>query len=301
MTADGVTVEVDGHRLVLSRLDKVLYPETGTTKAEVLDYYARVFPRLRDQLARRPVTRRRWPDGVGSSTTFFEKNLPGGTPTWIPRATLPTPGSSRGLETLTFPLVDSVAALTWLANLAVLELHTPQWRIDEAGEPTRPTRLVVDLDPGEPAGLAECAQVACWLRVRLAEDGLTAQPVTSGGKGMQLYAALPGTQDAHVVGEYAKRLAAEAARATDGLVIATMTRSARRGRVLLDHSQNAAAKTTITPYSLRGRDRPTVAAPRRWAEVEAGENLVQLTFSEVLDRLDTVEPPNPDSGGQPLP
>ena len=148
-----IAVTVDGQRLTLSRLDKVLYPESGTTKAEIIDYYARVHPLLSQQLADRPVTRRRWPDGVASTTTFFEKNLPQGAPPWVRRATLPTPGSSRQRDTLTFPIVDSLATLTWMANLAVLELHTPQWRIDSENHPMLPDRLVIDLDPGAPAGL----------------------------------------------------------------------------------------------------------------------------------------------------
>lgn len=296
-----IAVTVDGQRLTLSRLDKVLYPESGTTKAEIIDYYARVHPLLSQQLADRPVTRRRWPDGVASTTTFFEKNLPQGAPPWVRRATLPTPGSSRQRDTLTFPIVDSLATLTWMANLAVLELHTPQWRIDSENHPMLPDRLVIDLDPGAPAGLAECAEVALQLRERMARDGLDAYPVTSGSKGMQLYAAIAGTQDSATVSGYAKALAEETARATKGLVVATMTKSVRAGKVFLDFSQNAAAKTTITPFSLRGKELPHVAAPRSWDELDRPERLTHLTFHEVLERLDSHQPPDPRLKGPQLP
>lgn len=294
-------VTVDGRRLTLARLDKVLYPETGTTKAEIIDYYARVYHLVQRQLADRPVTRRRWPDGVASTTTFFEKNLPQGTPPWVRRATLATPGSARHRDTLTFPIVDSLATLTWMANLAVLELHTPQWRVDEDAKPHRPDRLVIDLDPGRPAGLPQCAEVALWLRERMAGDGLAPYAVTSGSKGMQLYAAIAGTQASDEVSAYAKGLADEAARATKGLVVATMTKSVRAGKVFLDFSQNAAAKTTITPFSLRGRELPTVAAPRHWDELDEPKHLTQLLFHEVLERLDSNPLPDPAVKGPTLP
>ena len=299
-TSTEAVVAVDGRRLTLARLDKVLYPQTGTTKAEIIDYYARVHHLLQPQLTDRPATRRRWPDGVGSTTTFFEKNLPPGTPSWVRRATLPTPGSARHRDTLTFPIIDSLATLTWMANLAVLELHTPQWRVDDQATPLPPDRLVIDLDPGAPAGLPQCAEVALWLRQLMARDGLDPYPVTSGSKGMQLYAAIAGTQASAEVSAYAKGLAEEAARATKGLVIATMTKSARSGRVFLDFSQNAAAKTTITPFSLRGREFPTVAAPRDWHELEEPEHLSQLLFSELLERLDSSPVPDPTVKGPKL-
>ncbi|HET6209806.1 MAG TPA: hypothetical protein VFD94_05465, partial [Jatrophihabitans sp.] len=185
-------VRVDGHQLALKRLDKVLYPESGTTKAEVLDYYARIAPVLLRYLADRPVTRIRWPDGV-ESKPFFEKNIPVHAPSWLPTVVLPTPGSTRNLETLRFPLLTDTAALIWAANLAALELHVPQWTVGPRGGVHNPNRLVIDLDPGAPAGLAECAEAANLIAERLADDGLAAVPVTSGSKGLQLYAALDGT------------------------------------------------------------------------------------------------------------
>jgi bifunctional non-homologous end joining protein LigD len=277
-------VEVDGHTLKLTRLSKVLYAESATTKAQVLDYYARIAAVLLPQLADRPVTRLRWPDGT-DSTPFFEKNVPNHAPDWLRTVELPTPGSSRAKETLTFPLIDDTAGLIWAANLAALELHTPQWTVGPRGGVHEPDRLVLDLDPGAPAALAECAAVALLLRERLAADGLHAVPVTSGSKGLQLYVRLSGTQSAGVVSGYAKSLAEEFAREHGDLVVSKMAKTLRPGKVLLDWSQNNPAKTTICPYSLRGRARPTVAAPRTWDELSE-PGLRQLEAAEVLQRVD---------------
>lgn len=304
-----VTVEVQGRVLSLSRLDKVLYPETGTTKGEILHYYAMVAPAILAQLAGRPVTRRRWPDGVAASS-FFEKNAPAGTPPWVRTVVLATPGSARKRETLSFPVVDDVATLTWLANSAALELHTPQWRVatapgqdSEANPMGLPDRLVVDLDPGAPASLAQCADVAMALRDVLAGDGLAAYPVTSGSKGMQLYAAISGAQSGKVVVDYAKGLAARLPPEIRRIVVATMAKSARPGRVFLDWSQNQPAKTTITPYSLRGRPAPHAAAPRSWDELADASGLTQLSYQDVADRIS--EPdfqlPDPLIAGPTLP
>jgi bifunctional non-homologous end joining protein LigD len=279
-------VSIDGHQFKLKRLDKVLYPEAGTTKAEVLDYYARIAPVLLPQLADRPVTRIRWPDGT-ASTPFFEKNVPSYAPPWVRTVTLPTPGSSRNRETLTFPVLRGTADLIWMANLAALELHVPQWTVGPRGAVRNPTRLVIDLDPGPPAGLAECAEAAHLIRDRLAEDGLEAIPVTSGSKGLQLYAPLDGSQPVEKVHGYAKRLAESLARSHPKLVVSNMTKTLRVGKVLLDWSQNNPAKTTICPYSLRGRARPWVAAPRTWEEL-AAPGLSQLDAAEVLRRVQAV-------------
>jgi bifunctional non-homologous end joining protein LigD len=276
-------VTVDGRTLKLRRLDKVLYPETGTTKAEVLDYYARIAPVLLPHLADRPVTRLRWPDGT-SAQPFFEKNVPNHAPQWLRTVVLPTPGSSRDRETLTFPLIEDTASLIWAANLAALELHVPQWTVGPRGGVNHPNRLVIDLDPGAPAGLAECAAVALLVRDRFGDDGLESVPVTSGSKGLQLYVHLAGNQAASVVSAYARALAESLAAKHRELVVAKMPKNLRPGKVLLDWSQNNPAKTTISPYSLRGRARPWVAAPRRWDELSAPD-LRQLTAAEVLTRV----------------
>lgn len=271
-------VEVAGRTLRLTSLGKVLYPATETTKGEVLSYYATVGPVLLRHLADRPVTRVRFPHGV-EDLSFFEKNLPSGAPSWLDRVRV---------DDVTYPLVTDLAQLTYLVNLNSIELHVPQWRVP-GGEPVNPDRLVIDLDPGPPAGLHECAQVALLLRERLEALGLDLYPVTSGSKGMQLYAALGGDLTSAQVRDLAQQLAQEMTARHPGLVVWKMTKTLRPGKVFLDWSQNVAAKTTICPYSLRGREDPWVAAPRTWAEVEAGAEdpgaLSQLAFDEVLARL----------------
>lgn len=284
-------VDVEGRTLRLTNLDKVLYPRTGTTKGEVLHYYAQVAPTLLTHLADRAVTRIRWPHGVEGSS-FFEKNVPQGTPSWIRTVSVPTTGSrgsSRHGDTIVFPLVDDLATLTWLVNLASLELHVHQWQVGRNGRPRQADRLVVDLDPGEGAGLPDCARVALLVREKLAERDLEARPVTSGSKGLHLYAALPRRMPSEESTALAKEVAEELQAEHPRAVTATMTKARRTGKVFLDWSQNAASKTTITPYSLRGRDKPLVATPVSWEEVEAGaeddEALEQLRMEEVLERV----------------
>ncbi len=289
--ANEVLVDVEGHTLRLTNLDKVLYPQTGTTKGEVLNYYARVSPALLPHLKDRCVTRVRWPHGV-QDISFFEKNIPGGTPSWVRRARVPTTGSrgpSQHGDHLVFPVCDDLATLTWLVQLAAIELHVHQWTVDEHGEWQEPDRLVIDLDPGEPAGLHECAQVALLVREKLAERELVGSPVTSGSKGLHLYAGLPGELDPAGTTALAKEIAEELQGEHPKLVTATMTKSRRSGKVFLDWSQNAGSKTTLTPYSLRGKEKPTVATPLTWAEVEAGAEdpleLEQFRYEAVLERV----------------
>ena len=290
-SGEEVRVDVEGRTLKISNLDKVLYPRTGTTKGEVLNYYAQVAPVLLPHLKDRAVTRIRWPHGVADKS-FFEKNTPAGTPSWVRTAKVPTSGSrgsSRHGDHLVFPIVDDLATLTWLVNLAALELHVHQWTVNRSGRPRNPNRLVVDLDPGEPAGLQECCNVALLVRSRLADRDLEARAVTSGSKGLHLYAALPGKLNSEETTGLAKEVAEELQKEHPKLVTATMTKSRRSGKVFLDWSQNAGSKTTISPYSLRGRERPTVATPVTWDEVEAGAEdplgLEQFRFEEVVERV----------------
>jgi bifunctional non-homologous end joining protein LigD len=290
-TGEELRVDVEGRTLKISNLDKVLYPRTGTTKGEVLNYYAQVAPVLLPHLKDRAVTRIRWPHGVADKS-FFEKNTPAGTPSWVRTAKVPTTGSrgsSRHGDHLVFPIVDDLATLTWLVNLAALELHVHQWTVNRSGRPRNPNRLVIDLDPGEPAGLPECCNVALLVRDRLAERDLDARAVTSGSKGLHLYAALPGKLNPEETTGLAKEVAEDLQKEHPKLVTATMTKARRSGKVFLDWSQNAGSKTTISPYSLRGRERPTVATPVTWDEVEAGAEdplgLEQFSFEEVLDRI----------------
>lgn len=273
-------VEVEGRRLKLTSLDKLLFPATETTKGEVLNYYARVAPVLLPHLAGRAVTRVRWPHGV-EDQSFFEKNLPSGAPSWLPRAEV---------DGVTFPLVEDLADLTYLANLNSIEFHVHQWTVEDGG-PVNPNRLVIDLDPGKPAGLRECSVVALHVRERLESLGMDLYPVTSGSKGMQLYAALGGDLTSEQVRDLAQQLAQELTKKHPDLILWKMTKSLRPGKVFLDWSQNVFHKTTISPYSLRGRETPTVAAPRTWGEVEEGAggdgHLEQLMFDEVLDRVES--------------
>ena len=286
VAGDGrVAVEVAGRRLSLSNLDKVLYPADGFTKGEVIDYYSRIAPVLLPHVAGRPATRTRWPDGV-TGPSFFEKNAPSHTPEWVRTVTLPSPGSSRDRDTISYILVQDLPTLVWLANLAALELHVPQWTVGPRGAVREADRLVLDLDPGAPAGLRECARVALLLRDRLSADGLDAVVKTSGSKGLQLYAAVRPVPAARTH-DYARALAQELEAAHPKLVVHRMEKAVRRGRVLIDWSQNAAAKTTVAPYSLRARERPTVSAPVTWDEVADaadGRPLV-LTAPDVLDRV----------------
>jgi bifunctional non-homologous end joining protein LigD len=278
--AEVTRVEVAGRRLRLTSLDKLLFPATETTKGEVLSYYAQVADVLLPHLAGRPLTRVRWPHGTADQS-FFEKNLPSGAPSWLPRVKV---------DDVTYPMVEDLAQLTYLVNLNSIELHVPQWRVDDEGRRQEPDRLVIDLDPGAPAGLRECAQVALMVRERLDELGLDLFPVTSGSKGMQLYATLRGDLTSDQTRDLTQQLAQELTKKHPELVVWKMTKSLRPGKVFLDWSQNVAAKTTVCPYSLRGKETPTVAAPRTWDEVAAGaedrEALRQLEFDEVLDRLD---------------
>jgi bifunctional non-homologous end joining protein LigD len=285
-----VRVQVEGRTLTISNLHKVLYPRTGFTKGEVLNYYAQVSPALLPLLKDRCVTRIRWPHGVQDSS-FFEKNTPPGTPSWVRTAKVPTTGSraQSTSDTLVFPVVDDLATLTWLANLAALELHVHQWTVGHNGRPRNADRLVIDLDPGEPAGLHECCQVALLVRAKLADRGLTTRPVTSGSKGLHLYADLPKRLPSDESTALAKEVAEELQGEHAKLVTATMTKARRGGKVFLDWSQNAGSKTTISPYSLRGRERPAVATPVTWAEVEEGAGdplgLEQFTPDQVLARV----------------
>ncbi|MEU2042524.1 ATP-dependent DNA ligase [Nocardia niwae] len=269
--------EFGGIEVGLSNLDKVLYPATGTTKGEVIAYYSAIAPAMLPHIAGRAVTRKRWPNGV-DEPSFFEKNLPSHAPSWIERRTL-----RHSDRTVVYPLIDSEAGLAWLAQQAALEVHVPQWRFD--GDDLGPaTRLVFDLDPGEGVGLAECAEVALAVREMVEGIGLRAFPVTSGSKGVHLYVPLDREMSSDGASTVAKQVATNLQRLHPDLVTATMAKAARGGKVFLDWSQNNAAKTTIAPYSMRGRAEPNVAAPRSWKEIENRGKLRHLRFDEVLAR-----------------
>jgi bifunctional non-homologous end joining protein LigD len=277
-------VSIDGQRVRLTNLDKVLYPETGTTKAEVIDYYARIAAVLLPHAENRPATRKRWVHGVGTSDSpgqmFFQKNLDDSTPSWVRRRAI-----EHKDHTNEYPLVNDLATLTWLAQIAALEIHVPQWRFGRTGVRKNPDRLVLDLDPGPGAGLPECAEVARIARGILGGMGLDPLPVTSGSKGIHLYAALDGRQSSDEVSAVAHELARALEADHPDLVVSDMKKSLRDGKVLVDWSQNNGNKTTIVPYSLRGRAHPMVAAPRTWEELESAD-LAQLDYTEVLARVE---------------
>ncbi|MGN8048325.1 ATP-dependent DNA ligase [Curtobacterium sp. 22159] len=270
---------VGDRRIALTNTDKVLYPETGTTKGRVIEYYERVAPWMIPHVKDRPVTRKRWANGVDGKV-FFEKNLPDSAPDWVRHHTI-----AHKEHDTEYPIVDDLPTLVWMAQQAALELHVPQWRFGPRGAQQNPDRLVLDLDPGEGVGLRECAEVAFAAREVLHGMGLDPYPLTSGSKGIHLYAALDGRATTAQVSDVAHELAKALEQDLPDLVLSSMSRAERTGKVFVDWSQNNGNKTTIAPYSLRGRERPTVAAPRTWKELEE-RGLAQLTLDEVLERLE---------------
>jgi bifunctional non-homologous end joining protein LigD len=286
MASGAVTVDVQGRRLRLSNLDKVLYPATGFTKGEVIDYYSRIAPVLLPHLAGRPLTMRRWPDGVGGQP-FYDKDASRHAPDWLRVARLPTPGSTKAHEEIGYAVVDGLPALVWAANMAGLELHVPQWTVGPRGGVLEPDRLVFDLDPGAPATIVECARVAEAVREVLAGERIECHAKTSGSKGMQVYASVH-VPDAARTSEYAREVAERLAAERPREVVSRMAKTVRGGKVLVDWSQNNPAKTTVAPYSLRGLQRPTVSTPVTWEEVARCRAIGDLEFTaeDVLERVE---------------
>ena len=298
-TSRDQVVTIEGRTIKLSNLDKVLYPQTQTTKADVLSYYAQVGTTMLPHLRDRPATRKRWPDGVGDvkgkrPTVFFNKDLGAGTPDWVERRTIAHRDHDND-----YPVINDLATLAWLAQLAALEIHVPQWRFGPDGKPQNPDRLVLDLDPGAGVSLAQCAWTAMLVRDILRDIGHDPVPVTSGSKGIHLYAPLDRSQTSEQATEVARELALALESDHPDLVISSMKRSERDGKVFIDWSQNNGAKTTVSPYSLRGRERPWIAAPRTWDELE-DPDLRQLEYEEVITRVadlgDLLAPLAPDAG-----
>ena len=278
-----VTVDVDGHHLTLSNLAKVLYPDAGFAKGEVIDYYTRIAPVLLPHLADRPLTVKRYPNGV-DATFFFEKNAPRGTPSWVRTVNLPAPGSTKNRDTIDYVVVEALPTMVWLANLAALELHVPQWKVPKRARKPRTDLIVFDLDPGPPATIAECCEVAVPLREILERDGLYPIAKTSGSKGMQVSAPVE-VSDPELTSDYALSVAKELERELPDLVVSKMAKALRPNKIFVDWSQNNPAKTTVAPYSLRAKSQPTVSTPLGWDEVEAG-GAISFTAGEVLDRVD---------------
>lgn len=287
MSSDPVSVRVGGHRLRVSNLDKVLYPAVGFSKGEVIDYYGRIAPVLLPHIENRPLTLKRYPHGVDSKF-FYAKNVPAGAPAWVRTAKLPSPGSSKDRDEVEYVLADGLATLVWTANLAALELHAPMWRLEGRRRPAPPDLMVFDLDPGAPATVVECCRVAELVRELLDADGLSALPKTSGSKGLQLYVPLRPERPWRDIHQYARRLAERLEREYPRLVVSNMRKALRGGKVLVDWSQNNAAKTTVVVYSLRARERPTVSTPVSWREVESCRRPEELVFlaGDVLERVE---------------
>jgi bifunctional non-homologous end joining protein LigD len=278
-----VEVEIDGRILSLSNLDKVLYPKAGFTKGQVIDYYTRIAPAVLPHLRGRPLTLKRYPNGVEGGF-FYEKQCPRHRPDWVRTAAVFSRHNGRNID---FCLGEDLPTLVWLANLADLELHTSLALATDVGSPTI---LAFDLDPGPPATIVECARVALDLREAFDHLGLAAFPKTSGSKGMQVYVPLNTPATYEQTKSFALALAQVLERRRPELVVSDMKKSLRGGKVLVDWSQNDAHKTTVSVYSLRARDRPTVSTPLGWDEVEAvvaSEDPEELAFTsdEVLARV----------------
>ena len=281
-----VMTDVDGRALKLSNLDKVLYP-SGFTKGEVIAYYHAIAPVMLPHLAGRPVTRIRFPDGT-DEPGFFEKNVPHGTPDWV--HTHHVVGSS---ENIVFPIVDDLPTLVWLANLAALELHTHQWRVADGSDQTAigddlpVDQLVIDLDPGPGVAMPLIATAALLIAGELGDAGLVAYPKTSGSKGLQLYAPLEPTPVGPVLA-WVRAFGDRLVELHPEVFVTEIAKAARSGRILIDVNQNLPGRTTVTPYSLRAKEEPTVSTPLEWEEVEdaAGGSPLRFTSADVLARVE---------------
>lgn len=284
-------IEVEGRHLSVSNLDKVLYPEAGFTKADVIWYYVHIAPVLLPHVRGRPLTMTRYPNGV-TGESFYEKHSARKAPEWTTSVRVPRSTRADGTAYIDQLVIEDLPTLVWVANLAALELHVPMWRSVEDGVYGPVDLMVFDLDPGAPATIEQCCVVAGWLRAELHERGLEAYPKTSGSKGMQLYTRLDPSRPWEEVHAEAHEIARKMEREHPGEVLSNMRRDLRVGKVLIDWSQNHAAKTTIAPYSLRALAFPTVSTPLTWDEVRGGAERggagLRFVASEVLERVESV-------------
>ena len=275
-------LEIEGKKVTVSNLDKVLYPEAGFTKGQVIDYYIRVAPVLLPHLKQRPITLKRYPDGV-EGFFFYEKQCPSHRPKWVKTTTVP---SQRREGKIDYCIMSDLPALVWAANLADLELHV---FLHRAPAISRPTAMAFDLDPGPPADIVQCCQVALWLKEVFDGFGLQSFPKTSGSKGLQLYVPLNTATDYDKTKAFAHGLAERLEREHPDLIVSRMLKTLRNGKVLIDWSQNDEHKTTVSVYSLRARPQPTVSAPLHWSEVEAaahGGPVPRIEAGEAIRRLE---------------
>ena len=272
---------MDGRELTVSNLDKVLFPATGFTKGQLIDYYARVAEVLVPHVRDRPLTMKRYPNGVDHAF-FFEKHIPDHAPPWVHRRKVP---SSSG-ESVDYPVVDDRPTLVWAANLAAIELHVPLWHAGRRRAlPAPPDHMVFALDPGAGASIVECCRVAGLIADRLEEHRSGCWPKTSGSKGLQLYVPLRGRPTWDTTRRRSREIAIELAQDHPDLVVSNMRKTLRAGKVLIDWSQNHPAKTTVAAYSVRARGEPTVSTPITWAEVDGcarSGNTADLRFTSDL-------------------
>lgn len=279
---------VGGRELTVSNLEKVLFPESGFTKGELIDYYAKIAPAMLPHLEDRPLTMKRYPDGV-EKAFFYEKHVPAHAPSWVRTLTVP---SAEGEGAVEYAVVSDLPTLVWAANLGTIEFHVPLWRAGRRRRlPAPPDLLVFDLDPGEGTGLVECCQVALWVDELLQSRHLASRVKTSGSKGIQVYALLEGKTSWATSRADAHAMALGLEKEHPDVVTSNMKKSLRRGKVLIDWSQNHASKTTIGAYSIRGRARPTVSTPVNWKEVHeclrTGDSAtLEFTSAEVLMRVE---------------
>lgn len=285
-------IEVQGKRLKLSNLEKVLYPAVGFTKGQVIDYYVRIAPVLLPHLKNRPLTLKRYPNGV-TGMHFYEKNCPTHRPEWVQTTPVWSEGNNRWMD---YCLANDLATLVWLGNLADLELHTS---LSLGKDVSRPTTIAFDLDPGPPANIIQCCQVGLWLKEILDAAGLQSFPKTSGSKGMQVYVPLNTPVTYEQTKPFAHELAKYLEREHPDAVVSLMKKSLRPGKVFVDWSQNDQYKTTVCVYSLRAKERPTVSTPITWDEVRAAlksgdpDELVfdsEATLARVAKHGDLFEP-----------
>lgn len=280
------TIEIEGKSLTLTNLDKVLYPAVGFTKGQVIDYYARIAPVLVPQLSGRPLTLKRYPGGVDQEF-FFEKNATKHRPDWVKTAPIWSEGNQRNVN---YILADNLPTLIWVANLAAIELHPS---LSLAKGITCPRMMVFDLDPGPPANIVQCCQVALWLREIFEHFGLQSFPKTSGSKGLQIYVPLNTPTNYDVTKPFAHALARLLETDHKELVVSDMKKQLRVGKVLVDWSQNDEHKTTVSVYSLRARERPTVSTPVKWEEVEQAfkkkdAKLLVFEAGQVIERVEKI-------------
>jgi bifunctional non-homologous end joining protein LigD len=288
MARQETRVTVGERELTLSNLEKVLFPQSGFTKGELIDYYAKVAQVMLPHIEDRPLTMKRYPDGV-EKNYFYEKHVPSHAPTWVHTVSVP---SSEGDDAVEYTVVNDLPTLVWAANLGTIEFHVPLWRVGRRRRlPAPPDLLVFDLDPGEGTALVECCEVALLVREELDARRLQSRVKTSGSKGIQVYAHLNGKTSWETSRTDAHEIARAIEREHPELVTSNMRKSLRRGKILIDWSQNHPSKTTVGAYSIRGRALPTVSTPITWDEVHdclrsGDSSMLEFTSAEVLLRVE---------------